>query len=220
MPGDYFISEGCLRLSPRSDAPSTGRPGMLGGYPARCAFRATIQCLGSRHERSRRRPLPECRSRSEECRTGRGQELNGGGSYPFFSLAKRTRHAAQVTRSAGGSAQTDPAPGSSAQRAMRQWGVTAWKIAARPGRTRPDFRRETNTRPARTKALPARTLTVIVRQQSSRCHPLACDLSCPTTRVHATRVFRDMYSGDLRSLATPPGTGATNTLAEPAVQPG
>lgn len=41
------------------------------------------------------------------------------------SRAKRCKHGLQVTFSAGGSAQLELAPGSMAQRAMRQCGVTA-----------------------------------------------------------------------------------------------
>ncbi len=44
---------------------------------------------------------------------------------PPPSRESRLRHAGQVTSLAGGSAQPEPAPGSAAQSAMRQCGVTA-----------------------------------------------------------------------------------------------
>ncbi len=44
----------------------------------------------------------------------------------------RARQAEHVTKAAGGSAHPDPAPGSAAHKAIRQFGVTAWYTADRP----------------------------------------------------------------------------------------
>ncbi len=68
------------------------------------------------------------------------------------SRAKRLRQAGHVTAVLGGSAQLDPAPGSAAQRAGRQCGVTAWKTDACPRDVRPALRSATNTRVWRTMA--------------------------------------------------------------------
>ena len=74
------------------------------------------------------------------------------------SRRNRLRHVWQVTSLAGGSAQPERAPGSSAQSDIRQCGVTAWNTAVRPGDERPDFRSATNTRPAQTMAFSGRRL--------------------------------------------------------------
>ncbi len=144
--------------------------------------------------------------------------------YPFSSLASRLRHAAQVTCSAGGSAQTEPAPGSSAHSAMRQYGVTAWKIASRPGRTRPDLRRETNTRPARTNVLPGRMAGVIVQQQSSGRHPSglasvmpnnACGSNPCRVRIGRERRARTGQESAVAAAKIPPANLCRLNQADP-----
>src|SRR4051794_12522310 len=72
------------------------------------------------------------------------------------SRSKRLRHVRQVTLLAGGSAQLEPAPGSSAQSDIRQSGVTAWNTGLRLGDERPDFRRATKTRPPQAMAFSGR----------------------------------------------------------------
>ena len=63
-----------------------------------------------------------------------------------FSLSRQRRH---VTVDAGGSAQAEAGPGSVAQSAMRQCGVTAWYRGDRPARSAgPSLRSATKTRPA------------------------------------------------------------------------
>jgi len=83
------------------------------------------------------------------------------------SRARRARHTGHVTVAFGGSAQLDPAPGSAAQRAGRQCGVTAWKTGACLFGICPPLRSATNTRVRRTMAFWGKDMG-------------ACSLSIPT----------------------------------------
>jgi hypothetical protein len=99
-----------------------------------------------------------CTEQPNECRTpAPGMTAS---TYPT-NRSKRLRHVRHVTLLAGtllagGSAQLEPAPGSSAQSDIRQSGVTAWNTGLRLGDERPDFRRATKTRPPQTMAFSGR----------------------------------------------------------------
>ncbi len=115
------------------------------------------------------------------------------------SRARRARHTGQVTLSPGGSAHLDPAPGSAAQRAGRQWGVTAWKTGACPFGIRPPLRSATNTRVRRMMALGGkdrRCITPLVVQQDA------------AGKVHTVqRPWTGRRRGEPRTVASPPRRG-------------
>ncbi len=132
-------------------------------------FRKQPQSASATHQ------LNPPRVRKPPARQSFRRRPHARGSHQLGSRARRVRHNGHVTMALGGSAQLDPAPGSAAHRAGRQFGVTAWKTGACPDWVRPALRSATNTRVLRTMAfwrwamLPSRLFTWLHIGQPREC---------------------------------------------------